>query len=67
MDIRLLNEIRSELSMHWENLTFYIDQVLYGRVRKTKFDKEVAKKLETIREKIEELENYIEEEINNEH
>ena len=67
MDIRLLNEIRSELSMHWENLTFYIDQVLYSRVRKTKFDKEVAKKLETIREKIEELENYIEEEINNEH
>lgn len=67
MDIRLLNEIRSELSMHWENLTFYIDQVLYSRVRKTKFDKEVAKKLETIREKIEELENYIEEEINNGH
>ncbi len=67
MDIRLLNEIRSELANYWENITFYIDQVMYSKIRKSKFDKEVAKKLESIREHIEDLENYIEEEIINEH
>ena len=65
MDIRFLNEIRNELANYWENLTFYIDQVLYSKARKTRFDKEVAKKLENIREKIEDLDGYIEKEINN--
>lgn len=63
MDIRFLNEIRNELANYWENLTFYIDQILYGRVRKSKFGKEIAKKLEGIRERIEDLENYIEEDV----
>ena len=65
MDIKLMNEIRHELSNCWETTTFYIDQIVYSRVRKSKFDKEAAKKLEGIRDKIEELENYIEEEVNN--